>query len=73
MDLLYDRDDRDLVADRTTAPPGEGISATWTDVTGTRYSKFDTRPIISHVAQALLAKFGSLISERSGSVRLIRT
>ena len=62
-----------LITDRTTAPPGEGLFATWNSTDGTKYSKFDTRPILSHVAQAMLSKFGSLINERSGSVRLIRT
>ena len=30
------------------------------------------RPIISHMVQALLARFGALIKERSGVVRLVR-
>jgi hypothetical protein len=50
-------------------PPGEGVSTTWTDTSGTRYGEFDTRPIISHVAQAMLAKYGGLIGagvERCG-------
>ena len=37
-----------------------------------RYSKPDTRPIMSHVAQAMLAKYGSLTSGGSGTVRLMR-
>ena len=61
-----------LIADRTTAPPGEGLFATWTGTDGTKYSKLDTRPILSHVTQAFLSKFGSLVTERSGSVRLVR-
>jgi len=61
-----------LIIDRTTAPPGEGLLATWNSTDGTKYSKFDKRPILSHVTQALLAKFGSLVNDRSGSVRLIR-
>jgi hypothetical protein len=62
-----------LIVDRTAAPVGEGIVATWTDVSGTKYDKRDTRPIISHVAQAMLAKYGSLIKARSGVARLQRT
>ena len=50
-----------LIADRTAAPPGEGLKY-FNDATAqTGYDKRDTRPIISHVAQAMLAKFGSLI------------
>jgi hypothetical protein len=29
--------------------------------------------VISHVAQALLAKYGSLLKSKSGAVRLVRT
>ena len=73
-----------LIVDRTAAPPGEGISSTQTstathDAAGgsssqssTTYSKEDTRPIMSRVAQAMLAKYGALIQGGSGSVRLVR-
>lgn len=73
-----------LIVDRTAAPPGEGISSTQTssathDSAGgsssqssTTYSKEDTRPVISRVAQAMLAKYGALIQGGSGSVRLVR-
>ena len=73
-----------LIQDRTAAPPGEGISSTQTssathDSAGgsssqssTSYSKEDTRPIMSRVAQAMLAKYGALIQGGSGSVRLVR-
>ena len=75
-----------LVADRTASPPGEGIDTTTTahsshaatgtgstsDSSTTKYSKSDTRPIISPVAQAMLAKFGSLTCGSSGVARLIR-
>ena len=61
-----------LILDRTTAPPGEGILTTWTGTDGTRYSKWDTRPIISHVAQAMLSKYGAIVRSRSGGVRLVR-
>ena len=74
-----------LVADRTAAPAGEGILSEHTseyarDATGvsssssatTMYSKNDTRRIISHVAEAMLAKFGALVSGGSGEVRLMR-
>jgi len=75
-----------LLADRTAAPPGEGIASVHTghtdagvggnapssDNSTTVYNKGDTRPIISHVAQAMLAKFGALVSGGSGPVRLVR-
>jgi len=61
-----------LILDRTTAPPGEGISYTYAGTDGTGYSKRDTRPIISHVAQAMLGKYGGLIGGGSGAVRLVR-
>src|ERR1043166_2927112 len=69
-----------LIADRTSAPPGEGIATLHTghtdagvggnapssDNTTTVYSKADTKPIISHVAQAMLAKYGALMTSGSG-------
>jgi len=73
-----------LIADRTAAPPGEGISSTQTSTashdasggsssqTSISYSKEDTRPVMSRVAQAMLAKYGALIQGGSGSVRLVR-
>ena len=74
-----------LIVDRTAAPPGEGIAATQTsqashtDTSGTSsqssttYSKSDTRQVISPVAQAMLAKYGALVSAKSGAVALVRT
>jgi hypothetical protein len=67
-----------LIADRTAAPAGEGIGTFHTghtdaagsgatgasDNSTTVYDKSDTRPIISKVAQAMLARFGP--------VRLVR-
>jgi hypothetical protein len=73
-----------LIVDRTAAPAGEGISATQTStathdaaggssgMTSISYSKDDTRPIISRVAQAMLSKYGALIIGGSGSVQLVR-
>ncbi|MHB8523146.1 MAG: DnaT-like ssDNA-binding protein [Limisphaerales bacterium] len=62
-----------LIEDRTAAPPGEGLTETQgADYSKTIYSKKDTRPIISHVAQAMLAKFGALVRGGSGAVRLMR-
>jgi hypothetical protein len=61
-----------LIADRTASPPGEGLKSTTASGTATVYDKTDTRPVISAVSQALLIKFGSLVSAKSGAVRLVR-
>ncbi len=73
-----------LIADRTAAPAGEGIESTATSThtktsssdtsssSTTKYSKSDTRSIISQVAQAMLSKYGALIVGGSGSVQLER-
>ena len=61
-----------LILDRTTAPPGEGLKYQNVGSDQTGYSKTDVRPIISHVAQAMLAKFGTLVRSKSGSVALTR-
>jgi hypothetical protein len=63
-----------LIADRTASPPGEGLKS-YADTTAgktTVYDKTDTRPVISPVAQAMLIKFGSLVSAKSGAVRLVK-
>ena len=62
-----------LVADRTAAPPGEGLKYQNVGTTQTGYDKSDTRPVISHVAQALLAKYGALLKSKSGAVKVVRT
>ena len=62
-----------LIADRTASPAGEGLKYQNVGPNQTGYDKTDTRPIISHVAQAMLAKFGSLIRAKSGAVKLVRT
>jgi hypothetical protein len=38
----------------------------------TGYDKTDRRPVLSQVAQVMLAKYGSQISTHSGAVKLIR-
>ncbi len=76
-----------LIVDRTAAPEGEGLDTVTTsssthESTGsgsesnastTKYCKTDVRPIICAVAQAMLSKYGALISGGSGAVRLVRT
>ena len=61
-----------LIADRTAAPPGEGLKYENISANQVGYDKSDTRPVISHVAQAMLAKFGTLIKSKNGMVRLVR-
>ena len=62
-----------LIVDRTAAPAGEGVIATWTDTSGTKYTKPEhKRPVISQVAQTMLAKYGTLLHAKSGSVKLTR-
>jgi hypothetical protein len=61
-----------LIADRTAAPPGEGLKYENVGTAQIGYDKGDTRPVIFHVAQAMLAKFGAVIKSRSGAVRLVR-
>jgi hypothetical protein len=62
-----------IVADRTAPPPGEGLKYQNVGSTQTGYDKADTRPVVPKIAQAMLAKYGSLLSARSGAVRLVRT
>ena len=62
-----------LLVDRTGAPAGEGLKYHNTGTEQTGYDKWDRRPIISHLAQAMLAKLGGLIKGRSGAVQLVRT
>lgn len=61
-----------LILDRTAAPPGEGLKYENVGPNQTGYSKTDVRPIISHVAQAMLAKYGVLVKSKSGAVPLTR-
>jgi len=61
-----------LIADRTGPPRGEGLKYDNTSTTQIGYDKTDRPPVISRVAQAMLAKYGALISGQSGAVRLVR-
>lgn len=61
-----------LVKDRTAAPPGEGLKYLNVGSTQTGYDKTDTPPVIARVAQAMLAKLGSLLKAKSGAVNLVR-
>lgn len=61
-----------LIADRTTAPAGEGLKYYNNAGVQTGYDKTDRRAVLSQVAQVMLAKYGSQISAKSGAVRLVR-
>ena len=61
-----------LIVDRTAAPVGEGLKYFNDGSVQAGYDKSDTRPIISRVAQAMLAKYGALVKSRSSAVRLVR-
>lgn len=61
-----------LIVDRTAAPAGEGLKYYNDGSVQSGYDKSDRRPIISQVAQAMLAKYGGLLRSRSGAVRLTR-
>jgi len=61
-----------LIVDRTGAPMGEGLRSSYLAGSGMTFDKEDRRPVISQVAQAMLAKYGSLLQGRSGAVRLVR-
>ena len=61
-----------LIADRTVAPAGEGLNYYNAAGIQTGYDKTDRRPVLSQLAQVMLAKYGSQISAKSGAVRLMR-
>ena len=63
--------DAALVRHSVAAADGTAkTSSSSTDISSTKYSKGDTRPIISHVAAAMLSKYGFLV-KGSGAVRLV--
>ncbi len=61
-----------LITDRTASPAGEGLKYYNDAGKQTGYDKTDTRPVVPKLVQAMLAKYGSLISAKSGAVKLIR-
>jgi hypothetical protein len=61
-----------LITDRTVAPTGEGLKYYNAGGIQTGYDKTDRRPVLSQVAQVMLAKYGSQISAKSGVVKLMR-
>ena len=61
-----------LIADRTGAPPGEGLKYQNVGTSQTGYDKNDKPAVLSRVAQVMLAKYGTQMSALSGAVRLQR-
>jgi hypothetical protein len=61
-----------LVSDRTAAPPGEGLRYENTSTLEQGFDKTDRRRVIPRVVQAMLGKYGQLLSAGSGNVRLMR-
>jgi hypothetical protein len=66
---------RELIkANRTEDPDGEGLASL--SLTGTlsmMFDKRDRRPVIPHVAQAMLSKLGQYMARSGGTARLVRT
>ena len=66
---------RELIkANRTEDPEGEGLATM--ALVGTlslTFDKGDRRPVIPHVAQAMLSKLGEYLKSNSGVARLVRT
>jgi len=65
---------RELIkGDRTEAPDGEGLaSLALTGSLSMTFDKRDRRPVVPHVAQAMLSKLGEYLNRSAGVVRLIR-
>jgi len=65
-----------VVVTRTRVAPGTGVVSATTGARASfssiRYGKADTRRIICHGAQAMLARFGAMVKGGSGAVRLVR-
>lgn len=61
-----------LIVNRTTAPEGEGLKYDNDGSVQKGYDKSDKRPIIPALVQATLAKYGTLLRAKSGSVQLTR-
>jgi hypothetical protein len=61
-----------LIEDRTADPLGEGLKSTALGGNATTFDKTDRRPVLTQLAQVLLAKYGSPMSAKSGAVRLMR-
>lgn len=61
-----------IIEDRTANPLGEGLKFSGLGELQQSFDKGDRRPMIPHLAIAMLGKFGSLLNRRSGAVPLVR-
>jgi hypothetical protein len=62
-----------IIEDRTANPLGEGLKFTSMGDLQQTFDKTDRRPVIPHVAQSLLQKFGEHVGGRCNTVRLVRS
>ena len=62
-----------IIEDRTANPLGEGLKFSGIGELQQSFDKSDRRPMIPHLAIAMLSKFGTLLNRRSGAVPLVRT
>jgi hypothetical protein len=62
-----------LIADRTDAPDGEGLSQVGlVGAVNLTFDKKDRQPVISRLVQAMLSKLGTLIHSETATARLVR-
>jgi len=61
-----------LVEDRTANPLGEGLKFSGIGELQQSFDKKDRRPMVPHLAIAMLSKFGVLLNRNSGAVPLVR-
>jgi len=61
-----------IVEDRTANPLGEGLKFSGIGELQQSFDKKDRRPMVPHLAIAMLSKFGVLLNRSSGAVPLVR-
>jgi hypothetical protein len=61
-----------LIEDRTANPLGEGLKFSGLGELQQTFDKSDRRPMVPHLAIAMLSKFGVLLNRSSGAVPLVR-
>jgi hypothetical protein len=61
-----------IIEDRTANPLGEGLKFSALSSLQQSFDKSDRRPMVPHLAIAMLSKFGVLLNRSSGAVPLVR-
>ena len=61
-----------IIEDRTVNPLGEGLKFSGIGELQQSFDKHDRRPMVPHLAIAMLSKFGVLLNRSSGAVPLVR-